>query len=92
MLLQGDLQMVFDALYNLGVIDPVLEMDWVEEMEGIGEHYDDVAKAVETANLFQCNAGELLSNLQKFEEKTLNFLAMEVAREFADYHSRDQLH
>ena len=28
MLLQGDLQKVFDALYHLGVIDPVLEMDW----------------------------------------------------------------
>ena len=34
--LQGDLQAVFDTLYEMGVIEPVLKMDWrsgLEEME-----------------------------------------------------------
>lgn len=33
MYLQGNLQAVFDALYHMGVIDPVLEMDWNKALE-----------------------------------------------------------
>ena len=53
---------------------------------------EDVVKAVDVANEFQDNTNELLARLGQFEEKTLNFLAMEVAREFADYHSREDIH
>ena len=28
MFIQGNLQVVFDALYSVGAIDPVLGMDW----------------------------------------------------------------
>ena len=31
MFLQGNLQIVFDALYHLGVIDPVLKLDWKKD-------------------------------------------------------------
>lgn len=92
MFLQGNLQAVFDALYNLGIIDPVLEMDWVEEMDRLGEHYDDLQRAVEVVNRCQADPGDLVANLGQFSDKVLNYLAMEVAREFADYHAREQIH
>ena len=92
MLLQGNLQTVFDALYNLGIIDPVLDLDWTKEMEAMNDHYDELKKAVDVVNIFQGSPSELLIKLERFDDKILNYLAMEVAREFADFHTREQLH
>ncbi|MGE4132430.1 MAG: cytochrome [Bdellovibrionales bacterium] len=92
MYLQGNLQAIFDALYHMGVIDPVLEMDWnkaLDEMEG---HEDTFFQVLHVANRFQDDMEELMSNLKKFDQQTLSYLAMEVAREYADYHSRETLH
>lgn len=92
MYLQGDLQELFDALYTLGVIDPVLEMDWSKALNEIDSHWDKVSAIVEVANAFQGDPEKLKTELRKFDEKTLGYLAMEVAREFADFHSRENLH
>lgn len=92
MLLQGNLQLVFDALYSLGVIDPVLELDWVEEMERVGQYRTDLVKAVDVANQFQRSTDDLKAHLGQFDSKVLGYLAMEVAREFADYHAREDVH
>lgn len=92
MLLQGNLQAVFDVLYSLGVIDPVLDMDWTEEMKEIGTYHKELSKAVKVVNRFQKQPDQLMNHLGQFENKVLNFLAMEVAREFADFHAREQLH
>tara|TARA_B100001248_G_scaffold262728_1_gene261725 strand:- start:1212 stop:1538 length:327 start_codon:yes stop_codon:yes gene_type:complete len=91
-LLQGNLQNVFDALYHLGVIDPVLEMDWVKEMEAADLYRDKIDLAIIAANAHQNSVDRLISELKNFDEKTLGYLAMEVAREFADFHSRESLH
>jgi len=92
MYLQGNLQAVFDALYHLGVIDPVLEMDWTEAMDQFSTHRTDFSEAIAVANMYQSDLEALMKNLEKFDEKTLGYLAMEVAREFADFHSREDLH
>lgn len=92
MYLQGNLQNVFDALYNLGVIDPVLEMDWSKAMEELHHNWDKFSSVIQIVNLHQSNPDILMTELQKFDADTLGYLAMEVAREFADYHSREDLH
>lgn len=92
MLLQGNLQSVFDALYHLGVIDPVLELDWVEEMKTIDKFDNELNAAVQIANRYQASTEDLVQELGQFDEKVLSYLAMEVAREFADFHSCEQLH
>jgi len=92
MYLQGNLQAVFDALYNLGVIDPVLEMDWAQALEEMGDHGPVIDEALRIANLYQSDPGKLAQELARFDEKTLGYLAMEVAREFADFHARNHLH
>jgi hypothetical protein len=92
MYLQGNLQAIFDALYHMGVIDPVLEMDWGQALDEMTEYEDEFFEVLNIANQFQDDAQELMSNLKKFDQQTLSYLAMEVAREYADYHSRETLH
>lgn len=91
MYLQGNLQAVFDALYHMGVIDPVLEMDWGQALDEMTEYADEFFQVLNIANSCQDDVQELMANLKKFDQKTLSYLAMEVAREYADYHSRETL-
>lgn len=92
MYLQGNLQAIFDALYHMGIIDPVLEMDWNKALDQMDAYADDFFQVVRIANSYQDDMEELMSNLKRFDQKTLSYLAMEVAREYADYHSRETLH
>ncbi len=92
MYLQGNLQNVFDALYTMGVIDPVLEMDWDKALEEIPSHFDDYQNIIKTANLNYSNIDLLINELEGFSEKAITFLAIEVAREFADFHTRAEIH
>ena len=91
MYLQGDLQVVFDALYHMGVIDPVLDMDWNEALDEMASFRDNFLKILEVVNQKQ-DLSELMRSLEKFDDKSLGYLAMEVAREFADFHSRELVH
>lgn len=92
MYLQGNLQAIFDALYHMGVIDPVLEMDWNQALDEMSNYADEFFQVLSIANSFQDDVQELMANLKKFDQQTLSYLAMEVAREYADYHSRETLH
>lgn len=92
MYLQGNLQAVFDALYHMGVIDPVLEMDWGKALDEMGDYADEFFEVLSIANTCQDDVQELMGNLKKYGQQTLSYLAMEVAREYADYHSRETLH
>lgn len=92
MFIQGNLQRIFDALYQLGLIEPVLEMDWQEAMADIRENPDSLSQVVHVVNRHDGSADELASALKEFGDKELSYLAMEVAREFADFHSRNQIH
>jgi hypothetical protein len=92
--LQGDLQTVFDALYEMGVIEPVLNMDWkpmLGEIES-GKANHTLSRVLRIANGCGKNRGQLITELGRLEKKELEILAMEVAREYAGYHTREQLH
>jgi len=91
-LLQGNLQSMFDALYHLGIIDPVLEMDWEAALDQSHLYETQVLEAIHVANGCSGDSVELAEQLKSFDQRTVGFLAMEVAREFADYHSRQGLH
>ncbi|MEZ4872156.1 MAG: hypothetical protein R2827_07905 [Bdellovibrionales bacterium] len=60
MFIQGDLQTVFDALFNLGVIDPVLEEDWTEAIDEIQYYYSEVQEAILVVNANQNDLGLLM--------------------------------
>jgi hypothetical protein len=92
MYLQGNLQHVFDALYEMGMIEPVLKMDWQHAIKEIEHNPDSFHEVMSVVNTHQEDYQTLMSKLELFSEKTLSYLAMEVAREFADYHSRNEVH
>lgn len=92
MFLQGNLQRVFDALYQLGLIEPVLEMNWSDALEEMKVDPLPLNRVVSVVNTHSGSAEDLADALTCFDDKELSFLAMEVAREFADFHSRNQVH
>lgn len=92
MYLQGDLQKVFDALFDMGVIDPVLKEDWTQALEEMHHFYPEVERAMGVVNQYQFDVEELIIRLEAFDQKTLGYVAMEVAKEFADFHSRGEVH
>ena len=92
MLLQGSLQAVFDALYEMGIIDPVLKMDWSEAQAQATPHIKvQIRRAMAVANTCQDDLELLVNELAGFDSEILQGLAMEVAREYADFHSRTSL-
>lgn len=88
--LQGNLQLVFDALFRMGVIEPVLKKDWAAiHSEALNPRT--LERAVTVANGHQSDVHDLIGELKKFDQTTLEKLAMEVAREYAGFHTRTEL-
>lgn len=92
MFIQGNLQVVFDALYAIGVIDPVLKMDWSEVNDEIVRDPAALEDAVNVVNSCSGDYQELLMRLKALDKKRLSFIALEVAREFAEFQDRSELH
>lgn len=92
MFIQGDLQAVFDALYSIGAIDPVLGMDWEKINSDMNQNPHLVRNACESINACRGNQTLLVQALNAFEPKLLNFVALEVAREFSEFQDRKELH
>lgn len=92
MFIQGDLQAVFDALYEVGAIDPVLKADWsivTAEMANNPHFLTEVFRTVNSC----AGDRELLTQKMKFmDQKSIYYIAMEVAREFAEFQDRKELH
>ncbi len=92
MFLQGDLQALFDALYSVGAIDPVLKMDWVKVNQEMVHNQKLYTQAFSEVNQCVGDQKMLIEKLHALDEKSLSFLAVEVAREFAEYQDRKELH
>lgn len=92
MLLQGDLQKVFDALYHMGVIDPVLEMDWSKEFKQIENDPYQLTEILGVVNTNVGNYEDLMGQLKTFNQKDLGHLAMVVAKELVSFHTNKVIH
>lgn len=91
MFIQGDLQVVFDALYLVGAIDPVLKMDWNQVTEEMAKNPRAVNFALQEINSCRGNRDLLVKKLHGFDSKVRNYIALEVAREFCEFHDRKDL-
>ncbi len=92
MYIQGDLQIVFDALYSVGAIDPVLKADWqniTKEMERDPSRLQHICRAI---NHCGGNVEKMKEILKSSDLKVVEFLALEVAREFSEFQDRKQVH
>ncbi|MGZ3770924.1 MAG: cytochrome [Bdellovibrio sp.] len=92
MFLQGDLQTVFDALYTVGAIDPVLKMDWTEITKDMMAQPQILSDAFQMINACKGNKDLLIQKLHMMDPRSVNYIAMEVAREFCEYQDRSELH
>lgn len=92
MLLQGDLQKVFDALYHLGVIDPVLEKDWQQEFKKIEENPQTLVEILGVVNSNLGNYQDLMNKLSAYDVEHLSHLAMVVAKELVGFHTAQVIH
>lgn len=92
MFLQGHLQAVFDALYSVGAIDPVLRADWSAMTREMEENPQVLGQAVAQINRCDGRHEELVRELQGMDPKSVHFLALEVAREFCEFQERGTLH
>jgi hypothetical protein len=87
--LQGDLQAMFDALYEIGIIEPVLKMDWKPYLKEIEDGSARLLSAIRTVNRWVHSPEELKSELGRLDEMALRYLAITVAKEYADFHQRE---
>ncbi len=94
MFIQGNLQALFDALYEIGAIDPVLKMDWSQITDEMSHKQNKkvVNNAFRVINACEGDRELMIQKLKFMDEKSLSFLAMEVAREFAEFQDRKELH
>lgn len=92
MFLQGNLQVVFDALYAMGAIDPVLKMDWLPLHDKMKANPERLKKALMAINGCFDDQSSLIEVMKGMDAETVNFLAMEVARELAEFTERQTLH
>lgn len=92
MFLQGNLQRVFDALYHMGVIDPVLQMEWGEQFERLEKEPWILSPVVDVVNKCPGTYEELMDELKSFDQTSLNNLAMLVARELMYFHTNTVVH
>lgn len=88
MFLQGDLQSMFDALYTIGAIDPVLKLDWNEVTKEMMANPGVLSEAFQSINSCRGDRGLLVQKLHMMDKRSVNFIAMEVARELCEYQDR----
>ncbi len=92
MFLQGDLQAVFDALYTVGAIDPVLKLDWEQVTNEMAQSPELVVQAMEVINACCGDKNLIIQRLHMMDTRAVNYIAMEVAREFVEFQDRSCLH
>jgi len=92
MFIQGDLQALFDALYEVGAIDPVLKMDWQSVTTEMAHNPNTLKEMFKLVNACDGDRELLIQKLKFMDSKALSYIAMEVAREFAEFQDRKDLH
>ena len=92
MYIQGNLQVVFDALYTIGAIDPVLKADWEVINREMEKNPHKLKTICQEINGCRGDVKMITDLLRNSEMKTVEFLALEVAREFSEFQDRKQLH
>lgn len=92
MFLQGDLQLVFDALYAVGAIDPVLKLDWDVVNQQMNKNPHLVHQACAEINACKGNKDLMVQKLHGMDETSVQYVALEVAREFCEAQDRKSLH
>ncbi len=92
MKLSGDLQTYYDALDEMGIIDPLLKSDWKQLDTLRYLRFTDFEKLIFKMNQLSSTKDQIKKELISYDAQMIQFFAMEVAKEYADYHKDKQTH
>ncbi len=92
MRLSGNLQVYYDALEELGIIDPLLKTDWTELNTLKVTRFSDFEKLIRKINQLNSGKDKIKRELISYDSQMIQFFAMEVAKEYAEYHKEKQTH
>ncbi len=92
MFIQGNIQVVFDALYEMGVINPALKADWAKADKNLKKSPQRLSDLIQVVNRNGDNVKTLIESLNLFQKEDLLYLAMEVARELVEFEDRKSIH
>lgn len=92
MKLSGNLQAYYDALDELGIIDPLLKTDWSQLNTMRVLRFTDFEKLIDRMNRLDSAKDKIKKELISYDAQMIQFFAMEVAKEYAEYHKDKQTH
>ncbi|MBE8221173.1 MAG: hypothetical protein HAW60_00410 [Bdellovibrionales bacterium] len=84
MYLQGNLELLFNALDSMRCIDEVLQMDWKLFLHKAKPHKPECDKAVNIINSCDSDPIKLKKALSTFPSLVLKYLAIEVGLEMLE--------
>ncbi|MBE8163431.1 MAG: hypothetical protein HAW63_05540 [Bdellovibrionaceae bacterium] len=84
MYLQGNLELLFNALDSMSCIDEVLQMDWQLFLNKAKRHRKECDKAVDIVNSCDSDPTKLKVALEAFPSLILKYLAIEVGLEMLE--------
>lgn len=84
MYLQGNLDLLFNALDSMNCIDDVLQMDWKLFLTKARPHKEDCDQAVSIINNCDSDPEKLKVALSTFSSVVLKYLAIEVGLEMLE--------
>jgi hypothetical protein len=88
--LSGDLDRLFSVLYEMGRVEPLLNQDWKALYRESQMRWPEVSKAIGCLNDLRAMP-EIRSYIQSLPKEIVDALVIEVAREMAQFHGRDEL-
>lgn len=92
MRLSGNLQTYYDALDELGVIDPLLKTDW-SQLDALKlNRYSDFERLIKKMNHLTSVKDIIKKELIGYDAQMIQFFAMEVAKEYAEFHKEKSTH
>jgi hypothetical protein len=88
--LSGDLDRVFTVLFEMGRVEPLLKKDWKVLYRETQELWPEVSNAIQFLNNLK-NLPDIRKFLKTLPNQIVDAIVIEVAREMAQYHGRDEL-
>ena len=87
--LSGDLDRMFTVLFEMGKVEPLLNRDWKKLYIESRDRWSEVSHAIQKLNSLT-NLRDMRLFLETLPGEILDALVVEVARELADFHGRNE--
>ena len=87
--ISGDLDRVFTVLFEMGKVEPLLNKDWKKLYKKSRAQWSEVSAAIQKLNGLT-NLRDIRLFLETLPSEILDSLVVEVARELADFHGRNE--